>query len=79
MWQRELDLNGLDAVAECFRNSEVLRNRAALTIAVMVYCRRHYRFRGRRIRASGELSVPDDAVHLTRWRDANRAPPTTRL
>jgi len=21
MWQRELDLNGLDAVAECFRNS----------------------------------------------------------
>jgi hypothetical protein len=29
MWQRELDLNGLGAVAECYRNgAKGLRNRA---------------------------------------------------
>ena len=113
MWQRELDLNGFGAVAECFRNStKGLRNRAltgpvnyeqipALAERGRLRVRHFFSNLNRTLQDSEFIagdrftvaditafvavefaravkeSVPDDTVHLTRWRDAIRARPSS--
>jgi glutathione S-transferase len=113
MWQRELDLNGLGAVAECFRNSaKSLRNRAltgpanyeqipALAERGRLRIRHFFsslnstlqdsefvaghRFTVADITAFVAVefarlvkeSVPDEATHLMRWREAIRSRPSS--